>query len=80
MKAGATKPTSLRRPTAICLARVDRGGVCEREPAQSRHDIADAILRLATLSPREREVLDGLLAGRSNKLIAYDLRISVRTV
>jgi DNA-binding CsgD family transcriptional regulator len=43
-------------------------------------DIADAIRRIATLSPREREVLDGLLAGRPNKLIAYDLGISVRTV
>jgi two-component system response regulator FixJ len=44
------------------------------------HDIADAIRRLATLSQCEREVLDGLLAGRPNKLIAYDLGISVRTV
>jgi two-component system, LuxR family, response regulator FixJ len=43
-------------------------------------DIADAVRRVATLSPREREVLDGLLAGRPNKLIAYDLGISVRTV
>jgi two-component system response regulator FixJ len=43
-------------------------------------DIADAIRRVATLSTREREVLDGLLAGRPNKLIAYDLGISVRTV
>ena len=43
-------------------------------------DIADATRRIATLSPREREVLDGLLAGRPNKLIAYDLGISVRTV
>ena len=36
--------------------------------------------RIATLSPREREVLDGLLAGRQNKVIAFDLDISVRTV
>ena len=36
--------------------------------------------RIAGLSPREREVLNGLLAGRPNKLIAYDLGISVRTV
>jgi len=43
-------------------------------------DIADAVRRIATLSPREREVLDGLVAGRPNKLIAYDLGISVRTV
>jgi two-component system response regulator FixJ len=43
-------------------------------------DIAEAARRVASLSPREREVLDGLLAGRPNKLIAYDLGISVRTV
>ena len=43
-------------------------------------DIADAVRRVATLSARERDVLDGLLAGRPNKLIAYDLGISVRTV
>jgi two-component system response regulator FixJ len=43
-------------------------------------DIADAVRRIATLSPREHEVLDGLMAGRPNKLIAYDLGISVRTV
>src|SRR6202035_3558521 len=43
-------------------------------------DIADAVRRVATLSARERDVLDGLVAGRPNKLIAYDLGISVRTV
>lgn len=43
-------------------------------------DIAEAAQRVATLSTREREVLDGLLAGKPNKLIAYDLGISVRTV
>jgi two-component system, LuxR family, response regulator FixJ len=39
-----------------------------------------AAQRIATLSPREREVLNALLAGRPNKLIAFDLNISVRTV
>jgi two-component system response regulator FixJ len=36
--------------------------------------------RLATLSPRERDVLGGLVAGRANKQIAFDLGISPRTV
>lgn len=36
--------------------------------------------RIASLSGREREVLDGLLAGKANKVIAYDLAISPRTV
>ena len=36
--------------------------------------------RLATLSMREREVMEGLVAGEANKAIAYDLGISARTV
>jgi two-component system response regulator FixJ len=58
-------------------------GSIESALGKERHsdlDIADAARRVATLSPREREVLDGLLAGRPNKLIAFDLGISVRTV
>jgi two-component system response regulator FixJ len=36
--------------------------------------------RLATLSNRERDVLNGLIAGNPNKTIAFDLGISPRTV
>lgn len=36
--------------------------------------------RLATLSAREREVMEGLVAGEANKAIAFDLGISARTV
>jgi len=41
---------------------------------------ADLHRRLATLSTREREVLDGLVAGHPNKIIAFNLGISPRTV
>jgi two-component system response regulator FixJ len=36
--------------------------------------------RLTKLSARERQVLDGLIAGHPNKTIAYDLGISPRTI
>lgn len=36
--------------------------------------------RIETLSQREREVLDGLVEGHANKVIAFDLDISARTV
>jgi two-component system response regulator FixJ len=41
------------------------------------HDIAT---RIATLSPRERQVMNGLIAGLSNKLIAREYDISPRTI
>ncbi|MGZ5863336.1 MAG: response regulator FixJ [Methyloceanibacter sp.] len=43
-------------------------------------DEAALAARLASLSERERQVLDGLVAGNANKTIAYDLGISPRTV
>ena len=36
--------------------------------------------RIDSLSARERQVLDGLVAGHANKIIAFDLEISPRTV
>ena len=47
------------------------------EAGRERREAAD---RVASLSQREREVLDGLVDGKANKMIAYDLGISVRTV
>ena len=49
----------------------------DEEFARERHEINE---RLALLSKREREVVDGLVAGKANKIIAYDLEISPRTV
>ena len=49
----------------------------DRKREAERSDIEG---RLATLSNRERDVLQGLVAGLANKQIAYDLGISPRTI
>ena len=51
------------------------------EPAAKSEALTqDLVARVATLSPRERQVMDGLIAGLSNKLIARDYDISPRTI
>jgi two-component system response regulator FixJ len=49
-------------------------------PRAQDEQAAIAKSRFALLSAREREVLDGLVAGLPNKTIAYDLGLSARTV
>jgi two-component system, LuxR family, response regulator FixJ len=61
--------------SSIRVALADQAGSAEREGREA--EVRD---RLASLSARERQVLEGLVAGRANKVIAYDLEISPRTV
>lgn len=42
--------------------------------------LSDVRRRLGGLTERERDVLVGLVSGRSNKQVAYDLGLSVRTI
>lgn len=48
--------------------------------ARSEAVALDIASRVASLSPRERQVMDGLIAGLSNKLIAKQYDISPRTI
>ena len=79
MKAGASDFLEKPYSDGALLASIEAALEKEQRPARDR-DVADAVRRIGILSPREREVLDGLMAGRPNKLIAHQLGISVRTV
>ena len=58
------------------MDRVDQALAASRAAAASYQ----VRMRLATLSAREREVLDLILAGKMNKVVADELGISMRTV
>jgi two-component system, LuxR family, response regulator FixJ len=63
------------------LLRSVRAALRQQAGAAKRQSERAAIEgRLAALSPRERDVLGGLVAGHANKQIAFDLGISPRTV
>jgi two-component system, LuxR family, response regulator FixJ len=79
MKAGAVDFIEKPFDDERLIAAIDAAHSGSGRRAADR-EVAEAAERIASLSPRERQVLDGLLAGRQSKVIAYDLGISLRTV
>ena len=62
---------------------LDRINHALQQDAESRHNLArraDVVRRLETLTPRERQVMDMVVDGSANKVIAIDLNLSERTV
>ena len=80
MKAGAVdfleKPFDEEKMLNSVRRALDIGSKARSRKAEARA----AKELLASLTPRERGVLDKLVQGRSNKVVAYELGISPRTV
>ena len=62
------------------LASLGRAFERSRDESAQSGERNEILKRLASLSTRERQVLDGLVAGQANKVVAIELGISPRTV
>jgi two-component system response regulator FixJ len=80
MKAGAVDFIEKPFSETTILDGVKRALAVTDRASADRALAADAEARLQLLTPREREVLERLVLGRANKVIAFELSISPRTV
>ena len=67
------QPEKLLRTIEIAYSQLD-------QDMEASARVEGARAKLSRLSARERDVLEGLIEGKSNKIIGYDLDISPRTV
>lgn len=80
MKAGALDFIEKPYEAEFLLKVIDQAFSKLEEDGEAAARTATAESKIAKLSPRETDVLKGLIEGRSNKIIAYELDISPRTV
>ncbi|WP_040579864.1 response regulator FixJ [Methyloferula stellata] len=80
MKAGAIDFIEKPFDDELLLSAINTALARFSEAGHREAEIAQIQTKLQSLSARERQVLQGLLAGHPNKTIAYDLNLSPRTV
>lgn len=80
LKAGAADFLEKPFDDTQLLAAVSSALAASQRTRDEEAAVAEIATRLASLTPREREVLDRLVVGQPNKTIAYDLGSSPRTV
>ena len=80
MKAGAVDFVEKPFDDDLLLMTIETALATAAGRVSRERTIGDAAALIAMLSPRERQVLEGILGGRSTKMIAHDLGISARTV
>jgi two-component system response regulator FixJ len=80
MRAGAIDFLEKPFDDEALFASVRRGLETGRLERNRTAEAQAALELISLLTPRERQVLEQLIAGRSNKLAAYELAISPRTI
>ena len=80
MKAGAVDFIEKPFDKQVMLEAVEEGFNRLDRSSENSQRQKEASVRLNALTPREYEVLEGLVKGYPNKTIGYDLGISARTV
>ncbi len=80
MKAGAVDFIEKPFRDHVLLTAVRRALELANEDREQRIAAREVQARLMTLTPREHQVLDMVVAGKANKVIAIDLDLSIKTV
>jgi two-component system, LuxR family, response regulator FixJ len=80
MRAGAIDFIEKPFDDEILLASIHKALEVGRRERNRSAEAQQALELISQLTPRERQVLEQLVAGRSNKLAAYELSISPRTI
>ena len=80
MKSGAVDFIEKPFDKSVMLSAIEEGFSRLDQAGRRNARADDARVRLEALTPREYDVLKGLVRGHPNKTIAYDLGISPRTV
>jgi two-component system response regulator FixJ len=80
LKAGAVDFLQKPAPPKLLLERIRAALDSDRQARAVTTERTVVLERLARLTPREREVMELLIAGKTSKEIAVAMRVSVRTV